>query len=153
MAKEVCGSVSSKGRQSQHNATHSSFAGSINKRRGLEVSNARETKRRGPAEAYTQGHRARASDKKREWAASRENSASGSPDGSITEAIVPRSKAEADILHGTNNTSRHRQLPCRTFISTGFCPYKEHCVYLHDPRLMSSHQVCIHLSLPYSPRC
>lgn len=57
------------------------------------------------------------------------------------ECIVPRSKAEADILGGGNQTSRHRQLPCRTYISTGFCPYKDRCVYLHDPRVQSTTQV------------
>ena len=57
--------------------------------------------------------------------------------------IFPRSRAEEDILNGTNNSSRHRQLPCRTFISTGFCPYKEHCVYLHDPRIVSKFEVSI----------
>ena len=57
------------------------------------------------------------------------------------ECIVPRSKAEVDILGGGNQTSRHRQLPCRTYISTGFCPYKDRCVYLHDPRVQSTTQV------------
>lgn len=31
-------------------------------------------------------------------------------------------------------SSKFRQLPCRTFISVGTCPYRERCVYLHDPR-------------------
>lgn len=30
-----------------------------------------------------------------------------------------------------------RQLPCRTFISTGCCPYADRCVFLHDPTIMS----------------
>lgn len=46
---------------------------------------------------------------------------------------APRSAAEA-----TRNPddSKFRQLPCRTFISVGTCPYRERCVYLHDPRCM-----------------
>lgn len=28
-----------------------------------------------------------------------------------------------------------RQLPCRTFISTGSCPYGDRCVFLHDPTI------------------
>jgi len=31
--------------------------------------------------------------------------------------------------------NKFRQLPCRTFISTGSCPYGEKCVFLHDPRV------------------
>ena len=31
--------------------------------------------------------------------------------------------------------SKFRQLPCRTFLSMGACPYRDRCVYLHDPRL------------------
>lgn len=42
---------------------------------------------------------------------------------------------------GSHNNSSHqskcRQLPCRTFISTGSCPYGDRCVFLHDPRIMS----------------
>lgn len=59
------------------------------------------------------------------------------PRSSPTEFIIPRSKAEADILAGGNQSSRHRQLPCRTYISTGCCPYKDRCIYLHDPRVQS----------------
>ena len=32
----------------------------------------------------------------------------------------------------------YRQLPCRTFLSCGTCPYRDRCVYLHDPRLSCS---------------
>lgn len=60
---------------------------------------------------------------------------------SPTELIIPRSKAEADILTGGNQSSRHRQLPCRTYVSTGCCPYKDRCIYLHDPRVQSAVQV------------
>lgn len=28
-----------------------------------------------------------------------------------------------------------RQLPCRTYMCVGACPYRERCVFLHDPRL------------------
>ena len=36
---------------------------------------------------------------------------------------------------------KYRQLPCRTFISTGSCPYRERCVFIHDPRLTTSKKV------------
>lgn len=42
----------------------------------------------------------------------------------------PRSASELIVDHG----NKFRQLPCRTFISVGTCPYRERCVYLHDPR-------------------
>ena len=29
-----------------------------------------------------------------------------------------------------------RQLPCKTFLQTGACPYRDRCQYLHDPRLL-----------------
>jgi hypothetical protein len=44
--------------------------------------------------------------------------------------VFPRSASEAVFDAGT----KYRQLPCRTFISVGTCPYRERCVYLHDPR-------------------
>ena len=34
--------------------------------------------------------------------------------------------------------SKSRMLPCRTFISTGCCPYGARCVFLHDPRIACS---------------
>lgn len=37
----------------------------------------------------------------------------------------------------TTNQDKLRQLPCKTFISVGTCPYRDRCVYLHDPRLMT----------------
>jgi hypothetical protein len=37
----------------------------------------------------------------------------------------------------TNQQFKCRQLPCRTFISTGSCPYGDRCVFLHDPSIVS----------------
>jgi len=48
----------------------------------------------------------------------------------------PRSTAEERVIHDENENSKYRQLPCRTFISVGTCPYRERCVYLHDPRIL-----------------
>ena len=38
---------------------------------------------------------------------------------------------------GTDNVSKCRQLPCKTFVSTGSCPYGDRCVFLHDPCIIS----------------
>lgn len=38
-------------------------------------------------------------------------------------------------VHGSHHPPQQfkcRQLPCRTFISTGSCPYGDRCVFLHD---------------------
>lgn len=45
-----------------------------------------------------------------------------------------------------------RQLPCRTFISTGSCPYGDRCVFLHDACIASKpvyikSKVCAYLRL------
>ena len=44
--------------------------------------------------------------------------------------------AQSDVYTDVPSLFNYRQLPCRTFISVGTCPYRERCVYLHDPRLM-----------------
>lgn len=69
----------------------------------------------------------------------------------LSPAVFPRSISEACF---DSASSKFRQLPCRTFISVGTCPYRERCtslslisylyslkdclsfigVYLHDPR-------------------
>jgi hypothetical protein len=36
-----------------------------------------------------------------------------------------------------NQQMKCRQLPCRTFISAGSCPYGDRCVFLHDPAVVS----------------
>lgn len=36
-----------------------------------------------------------------------------------------------------STTYKCRQLPCRTFVSAGCCPYGDRCVFLHDPAIMS----------------
>jgi len=47
--------------------------------------------------------------------------------------VNARSAAE---LYMSPDEYKFRQLPCRTFISVGTCPYRERCVYLHDPRII-----------------
>ena len=39
--------------------------------------------------------------------------------------------------------SENPRLPCITFTSIGSCPYKQRCVFLHDPRLQSSCDVTL----------
>jgi hypothetical protein len=36
---------------------------------------------------------------------------------------------------------KFRQLPCRTYIASGFCPYKDRCVYLHCPSIRAPYEV------------
>ena len=40
--------------------------------------------------------------------------------------VLPRSASEAAVDEG----NKFRQLPCRTFISVGTCPYRERCKFL-----------------------
>ena len=56
----------------------------------------------------------------------------------VTPQGLPRSSTEAAQFLGMDTGPKFRQLPCRTFLSSGSCPYIERCVYLHDPRLASS---------------
>eukprot|EP01038_Epipyxis_sp_PR26KG_P008127 gene8127-11005_t len=49
----------------------------------------------------------------------------------FSSSVYPRSVSEACL----DSSSKFRQLPCRTFVSVGSCPYRERCVYLHDPRI------------------
>ncbi len=37
-----------------------------------------------------------------------------------------------DVACQDGNANKYRQLPCRTFIAVGTCPYRDRCVYLHD---------------------
>lgn len=53
---------------------------------------------------------------------------------------------------GGAGLSKCRQLPCRTFISTGSCPYGDRCVFLHDPCIASKPvlvKIKVHQSLCY----
>eukprot|EP01038_Epipyxis_sp_PR26KG_P013433 gene13433-18011_t len=43
---------------------------------------------------------------------------------------IPRSKAESIYISCSKNL-KQLQLPCRTFIAVGCCPYGEKCAYLH----------------------
>lgn len=45
-----------------------------------------------------------------------------------------------DVHHVSQHAHQQfkcRQLPCRTFVSTGSCPYGDRCVFLHDPSIVS----------------
>ena len=58
----------------------------------------------------------------------------------VSPSIVHyRSAAEASL----DSSSKFRQLPCKTLIAVGTCPYGERCVFLHDPRLIchSAHSI------------
>jgi len=44
------------------------------------------------------------------------------------------------------SVEKYRRMACNTFIMAGSCPYKERCVFLHDPRVESAEIV------PYKPQ-
>lgn len=67
---------------------------------------------------------------------------SGSQYGSQVHQAHQGPQQQAQI--GANPNTQHsaqafkcRQLPCRTFISTGSCPYGDRCVFLHDPSIVA----------------
>jgi hypothetical protein len=41
------------------------------------------------------------------------------------------------VAQASSQAFKCRQLPCRTFVSTGSCPYGDRCVFLHDPAIVS----------------
>ena len=43
----------------------------------------------------------------------------------------------SSTIPNQNHIVKCRQLPCRTFISTGSCPYGDRCVFLHDMSIVS----------------
>ena len=48
--------------------------------------------------------------------------------------------------HGSNesshsNKNKYKSLPCKTFISTGTCPFDSRCVFLHDSRIQAQEQL------------
>eukprot|EP00602_Paraphysomonas_sp_CaronLab_P010737 CAMPEP_0185039334 /NCGR_PEP_ID=MMETSP1103-20130426/36100_1 /TAXON_ID=36769 /ORGANISM="Paraphysomonas bandaiensis, Strain Caron Lab Isolate" /LENGTH=364 /DNA_ID=CAMNT_0027578185 /DNA_START=125 /DNA_END=1219 /DNA_ORIENTATION=+ len=47
-----------------------------------------------------------------------------------------RSHCAVSSMCPDDNNDKTRQLPCKTFISVGWCPYRDRCIYIHDPRLM-----------------
>ena len=54
---------------------------------------------------------------------------------------TPELDAQPSVRSGSQQSNNHvfkcRQLPCKTFISTGSCPYGDRCVFLHDPSIVS----------------
>lgn len=53
---------------------------------------------------------------------------------SVTPPTVPQNEARSAAEENLNGCSKNRQLPCKTFIMNGTCPYRERCTFLHDPR-------------------
>lgn len=45
--------------------------------------------------------------------------------------------AHRRISHHAQQQFKCRQLPCRTFVSTGSCPYGDRCVFLHDASIVA----------------
>lgn len=45
------------------------------------------------------------------------------------------SRVSSSSASSTEADFEFRRLPCRTFVATGRCPYRDHCCYLHDPRV------------------
>lgn len=54
-----------------------------------------------------------------------------------SEKPQPSPMSSASGASGGGGGFKCRQLPCRTFISTGSCPYGDRCVFLHDPSVAS----------------
>ena len=67
---------------------------------------------------------------------SRESSDSGCYDTAY-HGINFESRNQGLLLSTNLSQTKCRQLPCRTFISTGSCPYGERCVFLHDLSIVS----------------
>ena len=51
---------------------------------------------------------------------------------STVELSPPQQQQQVQI----SDENKYRQLPCKTFVCVGTCPYRDRCVYLHDPRLI-----------------
>ncbi|RYG60504.1 zinc finger CCCH domain-containing protein [archaeon] len=59
------------------------------------------------------------------------------PPPPYSEKPLPSPMSSASGASGSGGPFKCRQLPCRTFISTGSCPYGDRCVFLHDPSVAS----------------
>jgi hypothetical protein len=51
-------------------------------------------------------------------------------------AFRPSTMLQSEESQSQCEEPKFRQLPCKTFVSVGSCPYRDRCVYLHDPRLV-----------------
>lgn len=40
--------------------------------------------------------------------------------------------------------SKFRVFPCATFLATGACPYRDRCVFIHDPRVKGEHEAYLY---------
>ncbi len=48
-----------------------------------------------------------------------------------------RNTKKTQSFRKESEMNKYRQLPCKTFITVGSCPYRDRCQYLHDPRILS----------------
>ena len=58
-----------------------------------------------------------------------------------TQRLSIDNSTDAEDLTPREPSRPFRQLPCRTHISIGACPYRERCVFIHDPRIASTYHV------------
>lgn len=70
---------------------------------------------------------------------SSETQSHGSSDSSESPPYTSYASADSNQYASAFNQgpNKCRQLPCRTFISTGSCPYSEKCVFLHSKEIVS----------------
>lgn len=70
---------------------------------------------------------------------SSETQSHGSSESSDTPPYVSVNNANQYVsaFNQMQGPNKCRQLPCRTFISTGSCPYSEKCVFLHSNEIVS----------------
>jgi hypothetical protein len=81
----------------------------------------------------------------------RSKSISPSFESSVARSYAEKQQMDAIDRGEKSSGGKFRQLPCRTYIASGFCPYKDRCVYLHCPSIRAPYEVCNKYLLPYFP--
>lgn len=66
-----------------------------------------------------------------------------------TQRLPTDTCTDAEDLTPREPNRPFRQLPCRTYISVGACPYRERCVFIHDPRIASTYTVKLKSKVPF----
>jgi hypothetical protein len=71
----------------------------------------------------------------------RSKSISPSFENSVARSYAEKQQMDAIERGEKSSGGKFRQLPCRTYIASGFCPYKDRCVYLHCPSIRAPYEV------------